>query len=165
MSTEPTIVERPAQPYVAIRQEVTMDTIPKIADRLPEVFGWLGAHGVEQAGPPFFKYNLFREGWRLEMEAGVPTAALVAVPDGDEVVAGTLPAGRYATATHFGPYDELPGATAALLDWATRHELAWDAHDTPAGQRWSARLEFYPTDPREVPDPADWRTDLAIRLA
>ncbi|MFL6075874.1 MAG: hypothetical protein ACJ73S_20985, partial [Mycobacteriales bacterium] len=58
MPNEPTIVERPAQPYVAIRQEVTMATIPEIADRLPEVFGWLGAHGAEQAGPPFLKYNV-----------------------------------------------------------------------------------------------------------
>jgi effector-binding domain-containing protein len=163
MPNEPTIVERPAQPYVAIRQEVTMATIPEIADRLPEVFGWLGAHGAEQAGPPFLKYNVIDMAGALEMEAGIPVAT--PVPGEGEVVAGTLPAGRYATATHFGPYDQLAAATAALLDWATRHGLTWDTTDTDAGQQWAARLEFYLTDPREEPDPAKWQTDLAFRLA
>jgi hypothetical protein len=41
----PGIRWRDAQPYVAIRRVVTMRTIPEIADRLPEVFGWL-AHGA-----------------------------------------------------------------------------------------------------------------------
>jgi effector-binding domain-containing protein len=97
------------------------------------------------------------------MEAGVPTAAPVA-GDG-EVIAGTLPAGRYATVTHIGPFDQLADATAALLDWAARQGLTWDTTDTDAGQRWAARIEFYLTDPREEPDPAKWRTDLTFRLA
>ena len=34
---EPTIVERPAQPYVGILRSITMTTFPEIADRLPGV--------------------------------------------------------------------------------------------------------------------------------
>src|SRR5262245_21876498 len=103
MSTEPTIVERPAQPYVAIRKVVTMDTIPEIADRLPAVFGWLAARGIAPAGPPFLKYNRIDMGGELEVEAGVPVPA-PATGEG-EVLAATLPAGRYATVTHLGPFD------------------------------------------------------------
>ena len=41
--TQPTIVERGAQPYVGIVNYVSMDSIPEAADRLPEVFAWIHA--------------------------------------------------------------------------------------------------------------------------
>ncbi len=163
MSTEPMTVERAEQPYVAIRGLVTQQTIPSIADRLPEVFGWLGARGVEPAGAPFLKYNLIDMERRLEIEAGVPVAAVV---EGDgQVLSGVLPAGRYATVTHVGHFDKLVDVTAALLDWAARQGLEWDMSETAGGQRWACRLEVYKTNPSEQPDASKWETELAIRLA
>ena len=38
MSSEPVIVDRAAQPYVAVRGLVTMQTFYKIADRSPKPF-------------------------------------------------------------------------------------------------------------------------------
>jgi hypothetical protein len=35
MPTEPSVVERPEQPYVAVRRLVTMQTMSEIADQLP----------------------------------------------------------------------------------------------------------------------------------
>src|SRR5262245_41741099 len=74
-SPVPIIVERAEQPYVGIRGLVTMPTIGAIADRIPEVFAWLGARGIEPAGAPFLKYNLIDMARELEIEAGVPVAA------------------------------------------------------------------------------------------
>ena len=67
MSTAPEITERAGQPYVAVRAQVTMQTISAIADRIPEVFGWLAAHGVALGALPFLKYNVIdmaRGSWR-----------------------------------------------------------------------------------------------------
>jgi effector-binding domain-containing protein len=163
MPTAPRIVERAEQPYVAVSGRVTMQTIGAIADRLPEVFAWLGARGLEPAGAPFFKYDLIDMERQLEVEAGVPVAS-VAAGDG-EVVAGVLPAGRYASLTHVGHPDELVEATTALLDWAAQQGLAWDMTETPEGQRWGCRLEVYKTDPAEQPDMSKWETELLFRLA
>jgi effector-binding domain-containing protein len=162
MPTQPRIVERPEQPYVAISGQVTMQTVGAIADRLPEVFVWLADHGLEPAGPPFFRYNRIDMQRQLEIEAGVPVAAA----KGDrQVHAGVLPAGRYATLTHLGHPDELAGVTAGLLDWATQQGLRWDMADTADGQRWGCRLAAYHTDPAEEPDMRKWETELAFRLA
>src|SRR5919107_1401330 len=72
MSPSPRIEHRPAQPYLAIAGAVTMQTIPAIADRLPEVFASLAARGIEPAGPPFFRYHLIDMERELEIEVGVP---------------------------------------------------------------------------------------------
>jgi effector-binding domain-containing protein len=164
MSAEPTVEMRGAQPYVAARGVVTMTTIGAVADRIPEVFGWLAARGIEPAGAPFLKYNVIDMQGQLEVEAGVPVAAAVDGADG-EIFSAVLPAGRYATVTHVGHPDDLMDLTAGLLDWAERQDLRWDMAETADGQRWGCRLETYFTDPRVEPDPGKWETELAFRLA
>ncbi len=159
----PQIVTRADQPYVAIRGHVSMAEIGAFAVRTPEVYAWLGAHGVPPAGPPLLKYNVIDMTRQLEIDNGVPVAAPVEV-DGD-MIAGVVPAGRYATLTHTGHPSELMGATKALLDWAAAQGLAWDVSPDAGGERWGGRVEYYLTDPREEPDMSKWVTELAFRLA
>jgi len=163
MTSRPGIVERPEQPYVGIRGTVTMQTIAQIADRLPDVFGWLGTCGIVPAGAPFFRYLRIDMDRELEIEVGVPVAA--PVPGEGDVRPGVLPAGRYANVTHTGHPNELLGVTAELLAWADAEGLAWDREDSPEGERWGARLEVYHTDPRDEPDLTKWETELLFRLA
>jgi effector-binding domain-containing protein len=140
-----------------------MAEIGAFAVRTPEVYAWLGARGLPPAGPPFLKYNVIDMTRELEIDNGVPVAALV---DGDgEMISGVLPAGRYATLTHVGHPSELVQATKALLDWAAGPGLAWDMSPDGNGDRWASRLEIYLTDPREEPDMSKWVTQLAFRLA
>jgi effector-binding domain-containing protein len=163
MSAAPQIVTRAEQPYVAIRGQVTMAEIGPFAGRTGEVFAWLAARGLAPAGPPFLKYNVIDMMRQLEIDNGVPVAAPVN-GDGD-VIAGILPAGRYATVTHVGHPSELMGATKALLDWAAGQGLTWDMSPSADGDRWGSRLEIYLTDPRQEPDMSKWVTQLAFRLA
>lgn len=163
MVIEPRIVDRGEQPYVGIAEVVTMQTFNVIADRIPEVFGWLAARGLEAAGSPFFRFDLVDMERELEVEAGVPVHS--AVPVDGEVLCGVLPAGRYVTATHVGHPDELVQATADVFDWAAEQELTWDAWDTPAGRRWRCRLSVLKTDPAVEPDVSKWETELVFRLA
>ena len=157
------VTERAAQPYAGIGAQVTMATVGSVADRIPEIFGWLGARGIAPAGPPFLRYNVIDMMRQLDIEAGVPVASAV---EGDgHVRGGTLPAGRFATLLHVGAPPTLLAANAVLLDWAAQRHLTWDMTETDAGQKWGCRLEIYLTDPAEQPDVSKWETRLAFRLA
>ena len=145
MSATPEIVTRAEQPYVAIRARVTMSELPGLADRLGEVFGWLGARGIAPAGAPFFRYDVIDMARQLEVEAGVPVEA--ATSGVGDVISGVLPGGRYATVTHVGHPSELQGVTKDLLDWAAGQGLTWDMSHGSDGDRWGSRLEFYPDRP------------------
>lgn len=160
-NSTPTVVERPAQPYVAIRGAVTMTTIGRVADRFDEVFGLLGRQGVEPAGPPFLRYRVIDMERQLVLEAGVPVASDVEV-EGD-VLLDELPAGRYAEVTHHGHPDGLVDATAALLAWAETQGLIWDVRESPDGEVWGSRLERYVDEPGRPME--DWDTELSFRLA
>ncbi|HEY4457354.1 MAG TPA: GyrI-like domain-containing protein [Pseudonocardiaceae bacterium] len=163
MSEEPTIIERPAVPCVAIRATVTMQTIDTIAHRIGDVMGWLGAHGQAPAGPPFIRYNTIDMAADLEVEVGVPTRGPLA-GDG-EIVAGELPAGRYVWATHHGAPAGLVASVGSVLAWANARGLKFDSAQTERGEHWGCRVEFYNTDPSVEPNPDNWVTDLAFRLA
>ena len=63
-----------------------------------EVFDWLGQRGIAPAGPPFWRYLTIEMPDRLEIECGVTVGATI--PGDDRVLAGELPAGRYATVLH-----------------------------------------------------------------
>jgi effector-binding domain-containing protein len=164
MPTEPKIIERADQAYVAIKANVTMAAIGEVLPPLHgEVFGWLGSRGIEPAGAPFWKYNVVDMERELEIEVGVPVAAKV---DGDDrVLSGVLPGGRYASLVHTGHPMTLIDATRDLLEWADKEGLGWDRVDTQDGERWTARLEVYETDPDDEPDMNKWVTQLAFRLA
>lgn len=164
VSEEPNIMGRPSALYVAIKVVASMDQLGTVVPPLnAEVFRWLAARQVTPAGPPFWKYNLIDMQRGLEIEAGVTVAEPVS---GDErVLSGVLPAGRYVTRRHAGHPSTLMAATASLLDWAAVRGLTWDQVATPQGERWTARLEFYLTDPQNEPDMNKWVTELAFRLA
>jgi effector-binding domain-containing protein len=163
MDVAPEIRQRAAQPYAGISAWVPMAAVGSVADRIPEIFGWLGARGVAPAGPPFFRYHVIDMERQLLVEAGVPVTA--PVEDDGEVHGGSLPAGQFAVMTHTGAPHTLVAATAALLAWAQERGLAWDVAQTDEGEKWGCRLESYLTDPAEQADTSKWQTELAFRLA
>jgi DNA gyrase inhibitor GyrI len=163
MLTLPKIVERAAQPYVAMRRMVRMPFGSTVDATMPKLWKWIGDHRVEPAGPPFFKYNVIDMANELEMEFGAPTLTVLTADT--EVVTGILPAGRYATLTYHGNYSNLVEVNAVLIGWCNLHRYKFDMEPTPKGDRFACRLEMYPNDPREVPNPDDWETVLAFKLA
>ncbi|WP_370963334.1 GyrI-like domain-containing protein [Amycolatopsis sp. cg9] len=159
----PAIVERPAQRYVAERATVTIPEFPRIADRLPPLIGTLAARGVALAGAPFFRYRVLHPGMRFTVEAGVPVDG--GFEPEDPVFTGELPAGRYVLDTYVGAPDGLAAATASVLEWGAAEGIEWDRTAGPDGEEWGCRLEVLRSNPREVPDPAQWVTDLLFRIA
>ena len=97
----------------------------------------------------------------LEVEIAAPVET--AVPGSGRVQAGVLPAGRYVTLVHTGPYNGLVAANAALQDWARDQGISLESSQD--GHRFRGRVEFYPTDPREEPDTAKWQVEIAYLIS
>jgi hypothetical protein len=52
-----------------------------------------------------------------------------------------------------------------LIDWAKEKGIEWDAWDDPKGHAFRSRYEIFIDGPEEDPDPTNWRTEVAIKLA
>lgn len=118
---------------------------------LPRVFAWATQHAIPFAGPPFTRYLPSGPGL-LTVEAGLT----IATPSKGEndILAVELPGGPAAVAIHEGAYDKLAETHALVERWIEANGL------TSAGSPW----ETYLTDPGEVPDPKDWRTEVVYPL-
>ncbi len=164
MIMEPQLEQRAAQHYVGIRTQVAMAELPVVIPQLhSEVYRWLAQQGVEPAGPGFIRYHVIDMAGQLDIALGVPVATALA--GNDRIQAGELPAGRYATLRYSGDYAGLLAANKALLDWGQGQGLVWDQQATDHGDAFGARFESYIRDPGNEPDPAQWETEVVMRLA
>ena len=166
--SDPQIVLREAQQYVGIRAPVT-NGIRDFADNaFPELFGWVFENGTAPAGPPFLRYHeVDRSGEPLEVEAGVPVDTRPDAANG-RVRASALPAGRYLTALHVGPYTsetlpDLGDARAELVQWARDNEVAY-GRETERGLSFPCALERFVVGPVDDPDFTNWKTEFAYLI-
>ena len=164
-TTEPKLVSRDEQPYVAIRRQVTRQELGTVlGDQVVgEVFAWLESKGVAPAGAPFFRYRFIdMEGQgQFDVEVGVPVKTAIAGDGG--VSAGVLPAGRYTVLVHTGPYNDLAGAHGVMHAWGAENGIVWQRSED--GKTWGALIESYETNPTEEPDPQKWQTEIAYLVA
>lgn len=159
---QPTIVDRVEQPYVGRRESITMTEFARVADHLPGMFTRLADSGVPVVGAPFFRYRVIDMSADLMVEAGIPVAERIDVPE--PMFVDSLPGGRYATVSHVGHPDELMAVTAKLLDWGREQGLTWDMQPTPTGEVWGCRLEVLMSDPAREPDIHKWETALLFKI-
>jgi hypothetical protein len=165
MTHEPWLQQRAALPYVGIPCHVTQQGVAAAVDpAFPELFRWLGERRVEPVGPPFIRYlEVDVDDEPLELDVGAPVEDNVS-GDG-RVQAGVLPAGRYVTLLHVGPYrhateTDLAAARLAMRDWARRHGVVLDSRTTDRGSAWGSYVERYLIGPVDEPDYAKWKTEL-----
>ncbi len=163
MISEPKTEERALQNYVGIRMQTPRAEISNTVGPLfPELFQWLGSQGLTLAGPPIIRYWGFGDD-RMDYEVGMPIAERHA---GDErVKPDTLPAGRYATLTLTGSFDQLFNAHMRLGEWCGEEGLKLDQSQMGSGEKWGARIERYLSNPATEPDESKWETEVAFLLA
>ncbi len=143
----------PETHVLVMRKRTSPDGIADtLAEVLPQVFTYATGKGVPLAGPPFCRYRDWNASG-VTVEAGLPVGA--PAEGAGDIVGDTIPAGTVASTIHIGPYDTLNEAYAAVEAWMKRHTLT--AADDPH--------EVYLTDPGQVPDPAQWRTEIVWPLA
>lgn len=165
---EPGLEQIDAQPYIAARSEVSMDTFRSVVDsNFSRSFQWLGKEGLEPSGPPFIRYlSLDPNGEPDLIELGVTVAE--PVEPGDGLVSGEVPAGSYVTYTHVGPYihtelEDLNDATDKILAWAKDQGIDLAVEDTEGGgKKIASSFEFYPVDPMSEEDFTKWETRILM---
>lgn len=141
------------QPVLVVRRRMKPSELAAtLAQVLGAVFQHAQQNGIAIAGQPFTRFIECPPGlWTIE--AGLPIARpidnVASFPD-SEVRHDVLPGGFVAITTHTGPYDQLPEAHAAVQQWIDAEGLRL------AGLPW----EIYTTDPADVPDPKDWKTEI-----
>ncbi|NDJ78036.1 MAG: GyrI-like domain-containing protein [Chloroflexi bacterium] len=159
----PTLEDRRPQPYVGIRTEATLQQLPEVVpELLYETEIWLDEQGVELSGVPFIRYHVIDMQALLDIEVGCTVDRFLR--SDARVSVGIIPAGRYATLVYRDVVNGIDG-NRTLIEWAEKMGLVWDAWDTELGQAFRSRLEFFLDGPDDSPDPAKWRTQVAIRLA
>lgn len=141
------------QPILGIREATTHAEISStLAKILPEVFGYAMQSGAQLAGPPLSIYHEWNPP-HIVLEGAVPLAQPAL--GNNRVHAGMLPGGPAAVTVHMGPYDKLELAYNALQAWMKENGKQ------PAGAPW----EVYWTDPGQVPNPAEWKTEVFWPIA
>ncbi len=162
-TTEPKIDTRPDQPYAGIRAQVPWTEFPTfIPQTIDSLFSWLGERGIDPAGAPFMRYHVINMDDKMDVEIGLPVATPI-MGDG-RVNAGTLPAGRYAALVYKDVTRGVEG-NGVLIDWGIAQGLKWDHWPVPEGDAFGNRYEIFLTGPLDDPDPHQWDTEVAIRLA
>jgi AraC family transcriptional regulator len=146
--------ELAAQPVLVVRRRVRRAEIAAtIGAALPRVFLHAQQRGLAIAGYPITRYLETSVGL-VTLETGMRVTAHSGdwtVADGQgEVLAETLPAGSAAATIHFGPYDQLQDAYAAVEEWIAANGFR------PNGAPWEAYLN----DPADHPNPQDWKTGI-----
>jgi effector-binding domain-containing protein len=141
MDYDISVRDLPAQPIVVVEGDISMAEIgPFLGGAFPQVAAAHSAAGAAPSGPPLARYDM--QGDRLLVEAGFPVAVPCELPEGD-VVCRIIEAGSVATTTHTGPFDQIPGAYAALSQWITAHGYA------PSGRPWEQYLSV-PQSPQQL---------------
>ncbi len=140
----------PASTFLFKRGRCTHADIAKtLGPLLGSVYGFATTTGLELRSPPTTLYVEWGPGM-VTMDAGFFIAAAPATALTDGIQLATLPAGEGAVTIHTGSYDGLPDAHAAMDQFLDEHGLVKDG----------AAREVYVTDPGEVPDPAQWKTQI-----
>ena len=139
------------RPTLAVRAVVPVHELPQaIGAAFGAVARYLGERGEQPAGPPFVAYHTM-DMQALDVEAGFPVFAPVEVLG--DIRAGEIPAGKYASCLHIGPYTELRAAYEALNRYVVERGL----------EATGIAYEFYLNDPEKTP-PEELQTEILFPL-
>ena len=145
MAYEVEIVEVEARQLASVRGNAPFNNLaPTIMALMDVVWSFIRSHNITGTGHNVIKYDatgLTEVGVEVQDD----------VPGGTRVVMSATPAGRAATTVHWGSYDGLKAASAAVVEWcsANGHALA--------GESWEVYGDW-------SDDPEKVRTDVFFLL-
>ena len=144
-------VEKPAQPVLSIRTRVPVQNLPDALGKGYMAIGqYLESLSKSPEGDPFVAYyNMDMED--LDIEIGFPVSGIV--PGKGEIEYREIPAGKFATCLHTGPYNEMGLAYEALNEWVK--EAGYEVSGTA--------YEFYLNDASVTP-PQELKTLLLFPI-
>jgi len=135
-------------PFLYMRSQVKSEEIADaLASMFVPVFQFATAQAIPFAGYPTARYVSFGPGL-VTIEAGMPIAG--PTEGTAEIMVGSLAGGNVVSTIHKGSYDTLTLGHEEIQRWMMKN------NEEAGGAPW----EVYVTDPGEVPDPAEWLTEI-----
>ncbi|MDH5219298.1 MAG: GyrI-like domain-containing protein [Gammaproteobacteria bacterium] len=145
------IIERKTQAVLYIRGNSAAKDLP---DFFHKAYGSIAQHaqqeGIQFSGAPYAAYyNMDME--NLDVEAGFPV--LLTETDKENIHTGEIPAGRYATTIHTGPYSQVEPSYNTLMQYMQENGV----------ESTGIVYEFYLNDPDTTP-PDQLQTQILFLL-
>jgi effector-binding domain-containing protein len=129
----------------------------KMGSMLGQVSGFMEENKIPMSGMPFTIYNQIDEiNNSVIFSACIPVNAQVITPEGSPVICGFMEPVTTIKTTLKGNYDHLSKAYAKGMEYITTNNL--QLHPT------AKMFEVYVSDPGEVPNPANWITEIYIPI-
>ena len=148
MITPPEVIRTKAIATAVIPLVVPSREMSKYMDpAIQELIRTINGQGIQITGP-MFSYHHRRPSDTFDFEIGFPVSKPVK-PEG-RVISSKLPAVNVVRSVYQGPYEALAQAWMEMQTWVR------DQGHGETGRFW----ESYLTNPEEVKDPKDYRTEL-----
>lgn len=127
----------------------------RMAPMMGQVMGYMQENNIQTAGMPFTIYNKIDEAnGTLIFSAAIPVRDRVITPEGSPVVCGFMEPTTALKITLRGDYGNLPSAYTKGEEYITQNNIQKDDA--------KSMFEVYATDPGNVPNPANWVTEVYI---
>jgi len=129
------IKEQKVQHALSIRKITSVQSLHQVlGEAYMKIMQYMGELGENPAGAPYTAYfNMDMQ--NLEVEIGFPV--IKELPEKGDIKPSKIPAGKYASCIHTGPYSEIEPAYNILTEWVD------DNGYEPSGIAY----EFYLNDP------------------
>ena len=127
-----------------------------IGKQFGEIMGYMAQNSIVSYGMPFTIYNeMNAENGSVIMSNAIPVRDKVIVDRNSEVLCGYIPKTKVLKTTLKGNYTNLPEAWKATMDYIAKNNLEFSDLKP---------FEIYATDPGNLPNPADWVTEIYIPI-
>jgi effector-binding domain-containing protein len=128
----------------------------KMAQQYGVLMSYIGQNNIQMAGMPLTVYNeMNNETGTIIMSNGIPVTEKIDLPANSDISCGYIPKTKVLKTVLLGNYTNLPQAWAETMMHLAKNVL--ETSDIKP-------FEIYTTDPRQVPNPADWRTEIYIPI-
>lgn len=142
------IVERPAFHFISLRKEVELEDISnQMGMMYAKLTNFINQNNLIMANMPYAIYHKV-DGDMIDLECGMPVDTVIEAQD--NILTGTMPAGKCATADHIGPYSNLEKTHRFIQKWI--QDNGFHLNGSP--------MERYLTDPQKEPDQSKWVTAI-----
>ncbi|RMA57897.1 SRPBCC family protein [Ulvibacter antarcticus] len=133
------------------------DVGQKMGPMLGQVSGYMQENNIQMAGMPFTIYNQIDEAnGNVIFSACIPVREKIITPAGSPVLCGFMQPITTIKTTLKGKYEHLPEVYKEAKKYIAENNLI--IHPT------AKMFEVYSTDPGEVPNPANWLTEVYIPI-
>lgn len=144
--------------YMYTSAAASMNDVPsKMGPMMQQVMGFMQDGNLQMSGMPFTIYNQVDEANNnVIFSTAIPVREKVLTPSGSPVLCGFMQPLTTIKTTLKGNYENLHLAYEKAMAYMTQNNLT--AHPT------APMFEVYATDPTQVPNPADWLTQVYIPI-